>query len=418
MRAHNASILANLAWSRVGGISRADLARSAGLSASTVSAIVADLLALRLLSLSHVAPSRSGRPPVVLRFNVQRDHIIGVEMGASHVSVALCDLRATPLWHRSRDWDVPGDPAGTLQLIGELIDEARRRPEAHGPLLGLGIAVPCPVDALAPDRLSPRLLPQWKDVRLAAALHRRCGVRVFLDNDANCGALAEANAGAGRDLTDFTFIKVATGVGAGHIVHGQLYRGHSGIAGEIGHTCLDPNGRLCRCGLRGCLEAEMGEAALIAKAIEGLGRVPESALAACEPVREADIIAAALVGDALAREIIAEAGTYLGIAVANLLNLMNPARVVIGGRLARTGDLLLEPLRQTVRKRALWSSVERADIVSSALGEEHAAVGAATLVLRAALGDLSLFEPDESFAPAAGRRRVSGIWRDQRRGMY
>ena len=410
MRGHNASILANLAWRQVDGISRADLARHSGLSASTVSAIVADFMEAGLLTSSHVAPSKGGRPPVVLRFDIQRNHIIGVEMGVSHVSVALCDLRGAPLWHRWRDCDVPEDPAGTLRLIGELVDEARRQPEAQGSLLGLGIAVPCPVDDLTPDRLSPRLLPAWAEVRLAAQLHHRVGVRVFVDNDANCGALAEALAGAGRDVSDFTFIKVATGVGAGHIVQGQPYRGFSGIAGEIGHTTVDPHGRPCRCGLKGCLEAEIGSGAVVEKAREAIAAGRPSSLAGVQPLRLADVVAAAHAGDALAVDLITEAGGHLAVGVANLLNLMNPARVIIGGRLADAGDRLLGPLRRTVQARALWTSVERADVVISPLGEEQVAVGAATLVLRAALADLSLFLGPES-APAPAPASVSRMWR-------
>jgi len=410
MRSHNASILANLAWRQVEGISRADLARNSGLSASTVSAIVADLMNAGLLTSSHLAPSKGGRPPVVLRFDTERNHIIGVEMGVSHVSVAVCDLRGATLWHRWADCDVPGDPPGTLRLIGELVAEGRRQPEVRGTLLGLGIAVPCPVDDLTPDRLSPRLLPAWAEVRLAAQLHNRFGVRVFVDNDANCGALAEALVGAGADVSDFTYIKVATGVGAGHIVQGQPYRGFSGIAGEIGHTTVDPKGRPCRCGLKGCLEAEIGSGAVVEKAREAIAAGRPSQLAGREPLRLADVVAAAHAGDPLATALIAEAGAHLGVGVANLLNLMNPARVIIGGRLADAGDRLLEPLRETVHARALWTSVERADVAISPLGDEQVAVGAATLVLRAALADLSLFLGADA-TPTAAPAPVSRIWK-------
>lgn len=391
MRSHNASIVANLVWTATEGISQADLARNSGLSRSTVSAIVADLLAAGLVMPSHLGHTKSGRPPLVLRFNTQRHHIIGVEMGSSHVSVALCDLRGEVMWSRAEDQDVPNDPPGTLRLIGELVDAARARPEAEGDLLAVGVAVPCPVDLITPDRLSPRLLPAWSEVRFAAQLHHRFGVRVFVDNDANCGALAEAWHGAGREVSDFTYIKVATGVGGGLIVNNQPFRGSSGIAGEIGHTSVDPNGRQCRCGLKGCLEAEIGSPALIEKAYEALAAGRASSLADRGPLKLSDVVACANAGDGLALELIAEAGHYLGVAVANLLNLFNPARVVIGGRLAEAGDHLFVPLRRTVRDRALWTSIERADVVTALLGDEQEAVGAATLVLRAALDDLSLF---------------------------
>lgn len=391
VRNHNASLLTNLVWHHRQGISRTDLARLSGLAVSTVSTIVNDLLALDLVATDHMAPSRAGRPPAVLRFNDTRDHIVGVEMGASHVTVALCDLRANVAWHQSHDFDVPGDPPGTMRLIGQLIDQARRHPSASGSLLGVGVAVPCPVDSITPGRLSPRILPKWAEVHFAAELNHRTGARAFMDNDANCGALAEAFIGSGRGISDFTYIKVATGVGAGHIVAGAPYRGFSGIAGEIGHTRVDPHGRRCRCGLNGCLETEVGSQSIVDKAIAALGAGRESALASVKPLGLEAIVAAARAGDPLAVELIAEAGGHLGVAIANLINLMNPARVVLGGRLATAGELLLAPLRKSLLERALWTSIERSDVVISALGSEHIAVGGALLVLRAALADLGLF---------------------------
>jgi len=410
MRSQNASVLANLAWWRAEGISRAQLARESGLSASTVSAIVSELLDAGVLNSSHHAPSAGGRPPLVLRFNAERNHLVGVEVGASHLGVAVCDLRARVRWYQARDFDVPSDPRGTLATVAELVRRARRQREAVGPLLGLGVAVPCPVDELTPDRLSPRLFPAWIDVRLAAELHERVGVRVFVDNDANCGALAEAHVGGAVGVSDFAYIKVATGVGAGHVVEGRPYRGFNGIAGEIGHTSVDPRGRPCRCGLRGCLEAEIGAGAIVDKARAAMSAGRASSLAERSPLTLADVVAEARAGDPLATELVAEAGRHLGVGVANLLNLMNPGRVIIGGALAMAGDLLLTPLRSVVRERALWTAAERAQVVISPLGASQIAVGAAALVLRAALADLSLFRAPVALAPQAARP-VPRIWK-------
>jgi len=390
MRSHNASVLANLVWGEVHGISQAELARRSGLSRSTVSAIVADLVGAGLVVPGATPRVKSGRPPTLLCFDTEAHHIIGVEMGSSHVAVALCDLRGEALWFRSEDCDVPHDPPETLRLIGALVAEARSLPEARGSLLGIGVAAPCPVDSLTLDRLSPRLLPAWGGVRLGAELYHRFGVRLFIDNDANCGALAEAWRG-GREPADFAYIKLATGVGGGLIIGGQPYHGSSGIAGEIGHTSVDPHGRPCRCGLRGCLEAEVGSPALVAKAREALAAGRSSTLPGGRDLGLADIVAAAHDGDSLALELIAGAGRHLGVALANLLNLLNPARVVLGGRLSLAGEHLLTPLRRAVLDRALWTSIERAEIVASTLGDEQEAIGAATLVLRAALEDLSVF---------------------------
>jgi len=397
MRAQNTAVVARLAWERPKGISRAEISQRSGLSASTVSTIVSQFLDSGLFVPGQVAASRTGRPPRILHFNYDHNHVVGVELGAAHVTVALCDLHGEIRWHRSEEWDVARDPEGAIARIIDGVDEARRRPEARGRTLPIGLALPCPVDQRSPDQLSPRLFPAWANVRLAARLHERFGLRVIVDNDANCGAMAEAWAGAGRDGADLVYIKVATGVGAGIIVEQLPFRGADGIAGEIGHTCIDMNGRQCRCGLRGCLEAEIGSRALLDRVAEALAAGRETTLAAIDTPSEVDVVDAALAGDAVAREIIRGAGVALGVAVANLLNLLNPSKVVIGGRLARASEILLAPLRETARERALWTSIERAEVRLSELGPGVVARGAAFHVIRGALIYLDMF--DEVGAP-------------------
>jgi predicted NBD/HSP70 family sugar kinase len=204
--------------------------------------------------------------------------------------------------------------------------------------------------------------------------------------DANLGALAEGWWGAGHGVHDFAYIKVATGVGSGHVIGGKIYRGATGVAGEIGHLAIDPHGGPCICGLRGCLATFVGQAALVARARELLADEPQSALGGREITVPA-IEDAALAGDPLALQVVREAAEYLGIAVAGLLNLMNPAMVILGGDLAPLGELLLEPLRETVRRRTLVSSIAAAEVRTSELGSQAVAIGAATMVLEAALAD-------------------------------
>lgn len=392
MRAHNASLLLQRIWAAAEGVSRADLARDTGLSRSTVSAIVGDLLGAGLVIESHhVRGVGSGRPPCMLVFHESAFAIVGVEMGASHVTAVLCDPRGTVLAHDVRGLDVQADPVGTLAVLDAMIaaclDAARDRR-----VLGIGLAVPCPLDATAPGALSERILPAWRGIRPAEHLHARFGLGVFMDNDANLGALAEHWWGACRGVDCATYIKVATGVGAGHLVNGRLFRGANGIAGEIGHTAVaGSSGHPCRCGLTGCLEAEIGSGAIVSQARERLVAGSPSALARVEDLDLAAIVTAAKAGDPLAVELIASSGRFLGVAVANLVNLMNPARIVLGGRLSQAGELLLGPLRSTVLERALRVSIDRVDVVLSALGDDHVAVGAATLVLEAALASPDSF---------------------------
>lgn len=389
MRTHNAELVLRRVWTDSEGISRADLSRDLGLSRSTISAIVEGLLGRGLILESHRARSSGGRRPIVLKFNHDFAHLIGIDLGASHVTVLRTDLRARPVERRSISWDVQSDPHGALNAVHQMMTDLVG-PEAP-PLLAIGVGVPCPVDASQHDQLSVRILPAWEHVRPAAWLYARWGVPVFVDNDANLGALAEAWWGEGRGVAHFSYIKVGTGIGAGHLIDGQNYRGSSGIAGEIGHTTVAFDGRPCRCGLNGCLEAEIGSPALLAKARQALAAGRRSTLSDAEPLDLGAIIDHAKAGDALATEVVTEAGHHLGVAVANLLNLLNPGQIVLGGRLTAAGDLLLAPLRETVQDRALWTSIERAEITLGALGQDNTAVGAATLVLQAALAKPELF---------------------------
>lgn len=393
----NLSEVLQLVW-RERRISRAEIARRKELSRSTVSIIVDELLGLGLLREVGAGQSRGGRRPIVLEFDDDAATILGVDLGATHVAVALTNLRGAVLaWAHERH-PVRDDPQGALALASSL---AERCLESWGGsrrlLLGAGMAVPSPVDPARPDHLNDVVMPAWKGVAVGHPLRRRFRVPVLIDNDANLGALAERWWGAGRDVDDFAYIKLATGIGAGFFVGGKIYRGATGVAGEIGHVSVDPAGEPCGCGLRGCLVTLVGAPALVRRARELLKERPESALAGRD-FGIAEMEDAALAGDRLALQVVREAAEHLGVAVAGLLNLLNPRVVIVGGGLVRLGDLLLEPLRETVRRRTLVTSVDVSRIVASEVGARAPAIGAATLLLERALSDPRHF-------PAATARR-------------
>lgn len=372
-------------------ISRADIARVMGLSRSTVSEVVGTLLSTALVDEAGEGESRGGRRPIVLEFQDEACVIMGVDMGASHVSVALTDLRGQVLAWENREIAVLTEPHATRALIADLCAACLARWGGDaGRLVGIGLAVPCPVDPRHQDHLSTHIMPAWKGHAGLEALAARFAVPVLVDNDANLGAVAERWWGAGRTFDDFTYIKVATGVGAGHMVRGQLARGASGVAGEIGHMAIDLSGHVCDCGNRGCLQTFVGASALVTRARGLLADYPSSVLHQ-RPLTVDAVEEAALADDALALQVIREAAEYLGIAVASVLNLMNPAAVIIGGGIARLGERLLVPLRETVMRRTFVSSVAASEILTSTLGPRAIAIGAATLVLDAALHDPRLF---------------------------
>ncbi|TVP48675.1 MAG: ROK family protein [Gemmatimonadales bacterium] len=372
-------------------ISRADLSRLLEVSRSTASELVSDLLATKLVAEVGDGPSRGGRRPILLEFQDEAHLILGVDMGATHVAVALTNLRGRVLAWREEAHPVRSDPDGTRELIVRLCEACLADvPGASEALLGLGVAVPAPVDHRDPKRLSPTVLPAWEGRSGFESLETHFGVPVFMDNDANLGAVAERWWGAGRGIEDFTYIKLATGIGAGLMVGGEVYRGATNAAGEIGHVSIDPKGLPCVCGNRGCLVTFVGGEALVRRAREGLAGAPGSMLSGCE-ITTGIIERAALARDPLAMQVVREAAHHLGVAIAGLLNLLNPGAVILGGSLARLGDDLLLPLRETVLRRTLVSSVAASEIRVSELGPRGIAIGASTLVLASALERPSLF---------------------------
>lgn len=382
-------MLLNLIWAN-GELSRAELARQSGLSRSTVSAIINPLLEAKLLSVVGVGRSSGGRPPTVLRFASNSYHLIGVDIGAAHVSAMLIDLQGSVQAWRSAEHPVEADPTSTMALVHQFIEELQSSSDIpRSSVLGIGVAVPCPIHPERPNQLSQQILPRWQGIQVRAALALRHNLPVFIDNDANMGAVGERWWGSGRSSPSFAYIKIATGVGAGLVIDGHIYRGPGGIAGEIGHTAIDSHGPRCRCGLYGCLEAMIGARSIEVAAAQVLAGQADPLLGATPDITA--LADAAKNGHPLATEVIARAGEYLGVAIANLVNLVNPTKVILGGRLTSAGDALLVPLRRALRQRAMWTSVQEVEIQVSDLGDQAIALGAATSVLQAAIADPQRF---------------------------
>ena len=388
MRAQHSRLLLNLLW-REREISRAELARRSGLSRSTVSAIVNDLLGTGLVEETGAGISSGGRRPIMLEFQDQSSFIVGIELGATHVSCVLTDLHCKVRASWSAPAPVRNEPEAALE---KMMLGVRSVLEADGVglsrVLGIGVAVPSPVDNEHPGELLPLVAPKWKGYNIATHLKESFGRPVFIDNDANLGALAELWWGAGCSTGDIAFIKVATGIGAGLTINARIFRGTSGIAGEIGHTSIDPNGPLCVCGLNGCLATFIGTPALLERA-EAQLRASRSNRP--PPVSIDDLVNAALGGDPPSVELIQYAGNKLGVGIANMLNLLNPKTVVIGGGIARAGDLIIDAVCQTIRGLSLPASISSTEIRTTSLNEWGIALGAATLTLEAALQTPSLF---------------------------
>jgi predicted NBD/HSP70 family sugar kinase len=368
-------------------ISRAEISRRLDLSRSTVTEIIKDLLNTGLVAEVGIGKSSGGRKPIVLEFKDDAKVILGIDIGATHVSVAMTNLRGKLLFFKEKDFPVREDADGTHKLINELCSESLSSQNlSYDKLLSIGVSVPSPVDPIHPEYLSESIIPGWHGKSGLERLKEKYGVPVYLDNDANLGALAENWWGAGKDVNDLIYIKISNGIGAGYIFGGKLYRGARGIAGEMSHMPIDPNGRTCGCGLRGCLATVISAWALIERIRTLSVLYPQSSLANGN-MNIIDIENAALKGDPLAIQVVSEATTYLTSAITSLVNLMNPEMIIVGGSLSRLGDLVLKPIREKIEASALVSTISNTQLKTSELGSKGIAIGAATLAIEQAFID-------------------------------
>lgn len=370
------------------GMSRTDLADRMGLTRAAVSLIVNDLIENGVIFEAESRSVPSGRPPIVLEINPERDLVGAIDMGATHMSIALADFTARIHQETNFPIDIKDGPEVCLakadQNLRQLLEE-QMLPISH--LSAIGIGVPGPVITEAGMVIAPPIMPGWDRYPIRTRLEKMWGHPVTLNNDAELGALGEWAYGAGRGEKNIAYIKVGSGIGAGLILNQQIYGGTMGAAGEIGHLTIDENGPLCDCGNHGCLEAFAGGHA-IAKQGQSLARSGKRTLLAGIPVEKItayEVAEAAKQGDLYAQEILRKAGTHVGIAIAGLINLFNPSVVIIGGGVAQVGDIITAPIRQAVRERAMHASEQSVRITTGMLGRRSVLIGATVQAVNVAI---------------------------------
>ncbi|MFZ5817825.1 MAG: ROK family transcriptional regulator [Bacillota bacterium] len=370
-----------------GSISRADLAEQTGLTRPTVSAVVAELLEEGWVEEVGTGESSGGRPPILLRFNPQARWVIGAELGAGHVRAVLADLSGQVvrrIKHRVESSDPLVEIGRVEQAIRTLIAELppTRLPI---PVAGVGLGITGLVDRKnGLWRYSPHY--EVRNLPVVQLLEERLVLPVWIENDARAMAWGERSFGAARGVDNLAYIRVGVGIGAGIIIGGELYGGAHEGAGEIGHTIVMENGPRCRCGSDGCLETLASAVAIARRAHQRLAAGEPSLIrdlleGQIEKVIATTVIEAADAGDSLARETLAEAGRYLGLGIGSMINLLNPAMVIVGGGTSRAGELLMGPLREAAFSRALPTVREKVPIVRTALGEDSGPLGGAALVI-------------------------------------
>jgi predicted NBD/HSP70 family sugar kinase len=357
------------------GTSRFELARRTGLSRATVSNLVEELRCAGVVEeheQSEERPRGTGRPPVLLSLAPDAAYAVGLDFGHQHIRVAVCNLSGAPV---ADDWspaEVDYAPHESLDLARELVRGALETANVdEDRILGVGMGLAAPIDSTTGELAADGIMPGWQGIRPAAEMESRLGVRVQLENDANAGALGETAFGAARGVEDLIYVRLSAGIGAGLILGGRPYRGHRGFAGEIGHVVVDPNGPICRCGNRGCLESIASPVAVAAFLARSTGR-DVSVTRLLELVRT---------GDRGARRAVADAGNAIGHALTSFVNALNPELIVVGGELASAGGPLLEAIASAVERHTVPPAATGLRVVPSELGERAEVLGAAALIL-------------------------------------
>lgn len=392
MRDMNLSLILNTLRTAA-PLSRSGLARRTGLNKATVSSIVRELLEQQFVRElgSDRAPNDVGRPAINLELNPEAGYIIGAEIGVDFVSVIATNFAVEVVSRRYESTLKHYDRQAILDRFLFLLQESCEQLQRQGKrIFGIGVGVPGLVDISAGTVLiAPNL--GWRDVPLRRILRETLNVPVYLANEANLAALGESFFGAGGDSTFMLYVSSGVGIGGGIVLNGQLLEGATGFAGEVGHMTVEREGYPCNCGNHGCWETVASQRALFRRVARGLdaAQTAEETSLLCEMV-DGDrerltiqlIVEAARKGDPIALNALHETGRWLGIGVANLMNVINPQRVIFGGPLSVAHEFLFPDLKEAVRVRS-WDWVqEQAEIVLAAHGEDAAVMGGIAIVYR------------------------------------
>lgn len=354
-----------------GELTQAQVARATGLAPATVSNIARELTASGVLDNGDGGAEGARRRG--LRLARAAGLVVGLDYGHRHVTVAVADMAHEILAERRAELGAGVAPDEALERGATLLDQVLAEvDDDRSSIVGVGMGLPAPIDDKTGEVGALSILPAWVGVNAARLASERLGLPVWVDNDANLGVLAEHLWGAGAGFDDVAFLKLSEGVGAGLVVNGALFRGRNGTAGEIGHTTTDDLGAVCRCGNRGCLETAVAARAVI-ELLEprfGAGLTIQS------------VVEMAHAGDTACARVLADVGRQAGLALANLCNILNPHRILIGGELALAGELLLAPMRESVRRCAMPSATSDVEIVPAALGARAPVLGGVALALQ------------------------------------
>ena len=367
-------------------LSRAGLASITGLNPSTVSNIVNELLTENLIRETDLRQPEIGRPSRMLELNPLGGCALGVEINVDYLLAILTDFTANILWRQRISIDPREGQEKILDHIEALIaDGMIAKDTSNLPILGIGVGVPGLVDYRSGIlRIAPNL--HWQDVPIQDILHRRFRIPIYVENEANAAALGEYYFGAARGVDNFIYLSAGVGLGGGIVLDGKLFRGSYGYASEVGHMTFDAGGELCGCGKRGCWETFVGPRAVERRVRRTLRTGAESIMremagGSLENITFDNVLKAAERNDEVALAALSEVGRYLGIGIANLINIFNPEMIVLGGALNRASPIILPVVERAVESNTLSPNWENVEIVPSAHGTDASVMGAVALVL-------------------------------------
>ncbi len=373
--------------------SRVELSKETGLKQATITNIVNDLIRWGVVAETGFLPGRGKRRAIGISLNQESFRIIGVRLNRKYAQTGLFDLAGNLLEKKTCSFQRGVPPAETVRSICAAIEALLGR-AAQKKVLGIGIAMPGPFVPESGRIAMMSGFPGWDRVDLKGELERQLLLPVYLEHDANCGALAELWYGGIDSQEDVLFVAADTGVGAGILVRGQLYTGSQGMAGEIGHISIDYQGPVCECGNRGCLELYCSTQRLVQRYQEEAQKAGNTIEAVGKT--EEEILKKVADAEPLARRVFGEVAGFLGIGLASAVNAYNPGVIILSDKMALAGQYLVEVIAQALKERLLPSVFEGLRIRLGAFAEDGMLYGAGALVI-----ERMLSMPSESFKPPA-----------------
>ena len=305
--------------------------------------------------------------------------VLATDLGGTNLRMAAIDRQGKILF-RTRHETPKSDRAD--EIVAAIVEAAaicRREIGTTAEIIAVGIAAPATTNVAAGVLMKSPNLPALNGFRLSAAIENELNTPVTLENDANAAAIGENWLGASRKFENSICVTLGTGVGGGIILNGKILRGVDGTAGEIGHVCVEPLGAPCGCGGRGCVEQYSSATAIVRLACELENQYPKSILRDKKKITSLDVYKAGKLADELALEVFRQSGFYLGIALADLINVLNPEVIVIGGGAAAGWDLFIDHVRGQIESRAFREPAQRAKLVRAELDDDAGILGAAKL---------------------------------------